>query len=270
MKMIHYKSYAKLNLFLNVINKRDDGYHNLQSMMQIIDFYDDLSFEKRRDNKIILETNNKQLRKENIILEAAETLIKKYKIKEFGLNIKLNKKIPLGGGLGGGSSNAATTLIALSEIWNINLTKKALMRIGIKLGSDIPFFINGRNAWVEGKGEVITNIFIPSKWYLLVLINEKISTETIFAQHVIHKSKKILTYDDFMQDQVTNDFKETVLAKYPLIQSAWNKLAKFGKPQLSGTGSTIFTSFNTLDSAKSAQKSSLKSFKTIIAKSLIN
>tara|TARA_B100001175_G_C19449676_1_gene610658 strand:+ start:432 stop:1244 length:813 start_codon:yes stop_codon:yes gene_type:complete len=270
MKMIHYKSYAKLNLFLNIINKRDDGYHNLQSMMQIIDFHDDLSFERRRDNKIVLQTNNKQLRKENIILDAAEALIKKYKIKRFGLNIKLNKKIPLGGGLGGGSSNAATTLMALSKIWNINLTKKSLMRIGIKIGSDIPFFINGRNAWVEGKGDIITNIFIPQKWYLLVLNSEKVSTRTVFDQHIINTSNKLLTYDDFMQGQVSNDFKETVLTKYPLIQSAWNKLAKFGNPQLSGTGSTIFASFDTLDSAISAQKSTLKSFKTIISKSLIN
>ena len=144
------------------------------------------------------------------------------------------------------------------------------MRIGIKLGSDIPFFINGRNAWVEGKGDIITNIFIPQKWYLLVLNSEKVSTRTVFDQHIINTSNKLLTYDDFMQGQVSNDFKETVLTKYPLIQSAWNKLAKFGNPQLSGTGSTIFASFDTLDSAISAQKSTLKSFKTIISKSLIN
>ena len=144
------------------------------------------------------------------------------------------------------------------------------MRIGIKIGSDIPFFINGRNAWVEGKGDIITNIFIPQKWYLLVLISENVSTKTVFGQHIINSPNKILTYDDFMQGQVSNDFKETVLTKYPLIQSAWNKLAKFGNPQLSGTGSTIFASFDTLESAKYAQKSTLKSFKTIISKSLIN
>ena len=140
--MTSYKSPAKLNLFLNIINKRNDGYHNIQSAIHLINLFDFLTFQKREDNKVVLKSNIKGLEKQNLVLESFKLIKKKYHIKRFGMNIELIKNIPLGSGLGGASSNAATTLMALKKIWNLKIDKKELMSLASSLGSDVPLFIN--------------------------------------------------------------------------------------------------------------------------------
>ena len=169
--MSHYKSPAKLNLFLNIINKRNDGYHNIQSIFHLIDLFDYLSLNRRSDNRVVFSSNIKILGKDNLVTKSLDIVRKTYKVRNFGMDINLIKNIPLGSGLGGGSSNAATTLIALSEIWSLSISKKDLMALGLKLGSDVPFFINGKNAWVEGRGDKIKKISLDPKWYLLIFLN---------------------------------------------------------------------------------------------------
>jgi len=248
--MFHYKSPAKLNLFLKVLNKRVDGFHNIQSIFQLIDFYDYLSFEKRKDNKVKITCNVKNLEINNLIEIAIELFRKKFNIKKYGLNIKLKKNIPIGAGLGGGSSNAATTLTALSKIWNIKTTSKSLFKLGLELGSDVPFFLNGMNAWIEGRGEVITNIYLRPKWYLLVFSPYFISTKEIYELVNTENDEKKYDFDDFINDRTQNDFEKTVLKKYSSIAKTKKWLSKYGKSRMTGTGGTFFIDFESAEKAE--------------------
>jgi len=265
--MFHYKSPAKLNLFLKVLNKRVDGFHNIQSIFQLIDFYDYLSFEKRKDNKVKIACNVKNLEINNLIEIAIELFRKKFNIKKYGLNIKLKKSIPIGAGLGGGSSNAATTLTALSEIWNIKTTSKSLFELGLELGSDVPFFLNGTNAWIEGRGEVITNIYLRPKWYLLIFSSHFISTKEIYELASTANDEKKYDFDDFINDRTQNDFEKIVLKKYSSIAKTKKWLSKYGKSRMTGTGGTFFIDFENVEKAERVLSVIPKNYKAIIVKS---
>ena len=148
---LQYKSYAKLNLFIRVLEKRPDGYHNIQSIFEKINLFDDMIFEKRKDNKIIIKSNVKSLEKKNIIFDVINLMKNKSNINNFGLNVNLRKTIPVGAGLGGGSSNAAITFMALNKLWDMKMSIGYLKKISLIVGSDVPFFLTEGNAWVEGK-----------------------------------------------------------------------------------------------------------------------
>ena len=265
--MFHYKSPAKLNLFLKVLNKRIDGFHNIQSIFQLIDFYDYLSFEKRKDNKIEITCNIKNLESNNLIKMAIELFRKKFGIKKYGLNIKLKKNIPIGAGLGGGSSNAATTLIALAQIWNIKITSNSLFDLGLELGSDVPFFLNGMNAWVEGRGEIITNIYLKPKWYLLVFSSHHISTKEIYELIHTENDENKYNFDDFINDKTKNDFEKIILNKYPSIARTKKWLSKYGKSRMTGTGGTFFIDFSNIGNAEKVLSAIPKNHNAIIVKS---
>ena len=265
--MFHYKSPAKLNLFLKVLNKRIDGFHNIQSIFQLIDFYDYLSFEKRKDNKIEITCNIKNLESNNLIKMAIELFRKKFGVKKYGLNIKLKKNIPIGAGLGGGSSNAATTLIALAQIWNIKITSNSLFDLGLELGSDVPFFLNGMNAWVEGRGEIITNIYLKPKWYLLVFSSHHISTKEIYELIHTENDENKYNFDDFINDKTKNDFEKIILNKYPSIARTKKWLSKYGKSRMTGTGGTFFIDFSNIGNAEKVLSAIPKNHNAIIVKS---
>ena len=184
------------------------------------------------------------------------------------MEINLVKNIPVGSGLGGGSSNAATTLIALSKIWDLTASKKDLMAIGLELGSDVPFFINGKNAWVEGRGEKLKKIKLESKWYLLMYSKKPIFTKDLYKMIKIKKERNKVTHDDFLQDKTNNIFESIVMKRYPTIARAKNWLSQFGKVKMSGTGGTIFTDFTDFESAENAFKLMPKSFNGSIVKGL--
>ena len=266
MVMSRYKSPAKLNLFLNIINKRNDGYHNIQSIFHLIDLFDYLTFTKREDNKIVFNSNIKGLGDRNLVIESLNILREICRLRNFGMNINLIKNIPLGSGLGGGSSNAATTLIALTEIWNLPISKKDLMSLGLKLGSDVPFFINGRNAWVEGRGEKIKNIELEPRWYLLIYSKTPVLTKNLYELVNITEKKEKVTYNDFLQDKTDNIFERIVMKRYPTIARAKNWLSQFGKAKMSGTGGTIFAGFNNFESAEKVFKLMPKSFSGSLAR----
>jgi 4-diphosphocytidyl-2-C-methyl-D-erythritol kinase len=252
------------------LSKRADGYHCLQSIFQLIDLYDEIYFKKRKDNKIIIQYNVESIKKENdLSLKAAELILKDF---NFGVDIIVRKNIPIGGGLGGGSSDAATTLLALNKLFNLKYEKKKLMTLGLALGADVPFFINGINAWVEGIGEKLSPISIDENKYLLFVPNIHISTQSIFKDFKLTKKSiplKIATsINDVAQDQMHNDLHGTILEKYPKLRELFDWLKEYGEPKITGTGSTLFMNSNNVKNIKNINKNKPKDIKIIRVRGL--
>ena len=265
----HYKSHAKVNLFLKVLGKRSDGYHDIQSLFQLICLYDEISFKIRKDNKINLKCNIKNLEKNNLIFKVIDKFKIQYRVCKIGLDIILKKNIPLGAGLGGGSSNAAITFLALNDIYHKKISKKSLCKSALSLGADIPFFINNKNAWVEGKGEIITNIYLKPLWIIIIFASHEISTAEIYANYKISGLVKKYTYDDYMDGTAVNVFEKIVSYRYPNIKKSLKILSKFGHAKMTGTGGSVFVEFKSYEEASDSLSQIPKSQNAIIIKSLI-
>ena len=237
-----YLAPAKLNLFLKIISKRSDGYHNLQSIFQNIDLYDEIYIRLREDGKINIDNTVVLGPKElDLGYKAAKILLEGT---EFGVDIIINKKIPIGSGLGGGSSNAATILMVLNSICSLNFKKNKLMELGLKLGADVPFFIFGNNAWVEGVGDKLKPISIPEATFFICIPDLSISTQSIFNSFELTKASiplKIPTYFDAESyNLATNDLERTVIKKHREIADLLLWLKNFGFARMSGSGSSVF------------------------------
>ena len=180
-----YFAPAKINLFLHITSKRVDGYHNLQTIFQLLDFGDEITFSLRNDGEINRIYGNEVIPPDKDLILLSANALKKYSKTLSGVDIGVIKKIPAGGGLGGGSSNAATVLIALNDLWNLKLTKSKLLDIGQTLGADVPVFVNGFSAWAEGKGDILSPINLPRFFYLVVSINKHISHSRNFHSQSI-------------------------------------------------------------------------------------
>ncbi len=239
------KSPSKLNLHLEVIRKRDDGYHDLRSAIQLIDFHDVMEFKIRKKDIVL----NDQLEiRDNIILESANQMSRFLKEPK-GIEINLEKIIPMGGGMGGGSSNAATTLLVLNKIWDINLSLTELQKVAMKIGSDVPIFVSCNNSWVEGKGEILEKMELEEKWFLLFFPEIKISTKSAFSK-LSYFPKNPISKDQFIEGKSLNSFTDQILRDYEEIKLLFEKLDRFGCPKLTGTGSTVFLEFDNLSEAK--------------------
>jgi 4-diphosphocytidyl-2-C-methyl-D-erythritol kinase len=248
--MTTVKSPAKLNLFLHITGRRPDGYHALQTIFQLIDLCDEMTFTPRDDDQIILTCNLPELAtQDNLILKAARALKQDRTLP--GFTIHLNKIIPMGGGLGGGSSNAATALIVLNRLWELNLSEEALLAHAMTLGADVPVFVKGITAWGEGIGEELTPIELPEQAYLIVQPPVHVSTPKLFSSPHLTRNTKPITIRDYQQGSPThNDFESLVRADYPAVQAAFDKLATLGNPRLTGSGACLFITCNTLQEAK--------------------
>ena len=234
---------AKLNLFLHITGRRNDGYHLLQTVFQFVEFGDSLYFEPRDDGEIVLETAlDDVIHDDNIIVKAAKAL-QIHDAKKSGVNIRLEKRIPMGGGLGGGSSDAATTLLALNKLWNINLDKQSLMSIGIGLGADVPVFIFGESAWAEGVGEQLEVVSPPENWFLIIFPSININTGAIFSSSELTRDKLPIKIRDFLNGATENVCEPVVSKLYPEVKNALGWLNQFAKARLTGTGACIFASF---------------------------
>ena len=245
---------AKLNLFLHITGRREDGYHLLQTIFQFVEFGDKLFFEVTRDGKISLSPKLDGVdESENIIVKAAKLLQQKTGT-PFGVNIELEKRIPMGGGLGGGSSNAATTLLALNKLWNIHFDKQQLMELGITLGADVPVFIYGQTAWAEGVGEKLKTVTAPESWYVIIFPRVNINTGTIFSSEELTRDKLPIRIRDFLDGTTENVFETIVSKRYPEVKEAINWLSQFSKTKLTGTGACIFASFETEQHAQEIAK----------------
>ena len=235
---------AKLNLFLHVTGRRPDGYHTLQTLFQFLDIHDELQFEVTRDGRIarpralpgVPEEHDLSLRAAHLLRAASGTTR--------GATIHLAKRLPLGGGLGGGSSDAATTLLALNELWGCGLTPAALAALGLKLGADVPVFVQGHAAWAEGIGELLTPAEPPESWFVVLAPRVMVSTAQVFAAFNqasdLTPYRPAITIRDFRAGQTSNDLEPVVRRLYPEVDKALNWLGEFGAARMTGSGSCVF------------------------------
>jgi 4-diphosphocytidyl-2-C-methyl-D-erythritol kinase len=242
---------AKLNLFLHVIGRRADGYHLLQSAFTLIDFGDTLRFTVRDDGMIRRMTVHDGVAEENDLVVRAAKLLQRESKTTLGCDIWLEKRTPMGGGLGGGSSDAATTLMALNSVWNTRFERKQLQTIGLALGADVPFFIFGRSAFAEGVGEKLAAIAIPPAWYVVLTPPVAVATEQVFRSPELTRDTIPLKIADFSAVDLVNcknDLQAVVLKAFPAVAHCFNALSAasqksiFGA-RMTGSGACVFAAF---------------------------
>ena len=240
--MIRVPSPAKLNLFLHITGRRDDGYHELQTIFQLIDLSDWLEFTQTDDLQISIDGLNSVDLEHNLIYKATQ-ILKPYAQKITGLSIRVEKNIPMGAGLGGGSSDAATTLIVVNQLWQCGLSIEQLAKLGVKLGADVPIFVYGRNAWAEGIGEQLTFIDLEQKKYIVLKPDCFISTQLLFSQKTLTRNTKTSTFYAYQLTPFNfrNNFEPLARSLYPEVNEAMQYLDQFGIAKLTGTGACVFT-----------------------------
>ncbi len=233
---------AKLNLFLHITGRRGDGYHELQTLFQLLDWGDWLGFTPNHSGKITLEATGLDISlTDNLIYRAAKLLQRD----SLGAHITVEKHIPAGGGLGGGSSNAATTLLALNHLWQLRLGQPELQAIGATLGADVPVFVGGRTAWAEGIGEVLTSVDLSERWYVIITPPCHVSTGQIFSHLQLTRNTSPIKMAAFFEGYSRNDCQELVRRLYPDIDAVFHWLEGFAEARLTGTGASVFASFGT-------------------------
>lgn len=236
---------AKLNLFLHITGRRDDGYHLLQTAFQFLDWSDKLRFRVNTTGEVTLHAPRLEIAaQDNLVMRAARAL-QEYTGTTAGADIVLEKYLPMGGGLGGGSSDAATTLVALNHYWDCGLSPQTLAEIGLTLGADVPVFVTGQAAWAEGVGEKLTAFSPPTPWYLVVDPGVHVSTAEIFSDPELTRDCKIITISSFLSGEGSNICQKIVEKHYPAVAAAADWLAPFSQPRLTGTGGCVFASFKT-------------------------
>jgi 4-diphosphocytidyl-2-C-methyl-D-erythritol kinase len=246
----HWPAPAKLNLMLHVVGRRADGYHLLQTVFRLIDLADTLAFAPRDDGAIRLARPLAGVPEDADLTVRAARLLQAETGCRAGATISLEKRIPLGGGLGGGSSDAATTLIALNELWGTGLAHGELARLGLALGADVPFFLFGRNALGEGVGEVLTPLDLPPAWYVVITPQVAVSTREIFAAPELTRDTKPVRITAFFAGLGRNDLEPVVRARFPEVARAIDWLASHGEARMSGSGSSVFAAFGREDEAR--------------------
>ena len=244
---------AKLNLFLHITGQRSDGYHNLQTVFQFINLCDELSFEISDSPDISLSPTLADVPDTDNLIYRSAKLLQQSSQCDFGTRISLKKNIPMGGGLGGGSSNAATTLLALNHLWQTDLNTHELIKLGIQLGADVPIFIAGHSAWAEGIGEKLTPMEPPENWYLLLQPNCHVDTGKVFKHKDLTRNSPPITIAAFLAEGGHNDCENLVRSLYPEVDNALKLLNKYGNARMTGTGACVYSSFITEAEAQSVQ-----------------
>ncbi|MGH8442565.1 MAG: 4-(cytidine 5'-diphospho)-2-C-methyl-D-erythritol kinase [Nevskiaceae bacterium] len=241
---------AKLNLFLHVTGRRPDGFHELQTVFQFLDYGDELRFTPRRDGELHrLGKVEGVPAGTDLCLRAARALQQRTGCTQ-GCDIRIDKRIPLGGGLGGGSSDAATTLVALNRLWDLRLDEPALAGIGVGLGADVPVFIRGTAAWAEGIGEHLTPVSPPEAWYLVVTPPCTVDTREMYNDPYLSRATPRVHWADFMVGRTHNDFEAVARRRHPEVGQALDWAARYGRARLSGSGASVFVAFDTPDAAE--------------------
>jgi 4-diphosphocytidyl-2-C-methyl-D-erythritol kinase len=247
----HCPAPAKLNLFLHVTGRRADGYHLLQSVFQLIDRGDVLHFSTREDNVIRRTTELAGVPAESDLIVRAAKLLQvatadKMQGKVLGADIAIEKNLPMGGGLGGGSSDAATTLLVLNHLWQTGLTRAELMALGLQLGADVPFFLFGRNAFAEGIGEALLPVETPDSWFVVIEPGVSVPTQQIFSSSELTRDTKPVKISDFSGAQESfgkNDLQVVAATLFPPIAEAIKWLQQYGDARMTGSGACVFCPF---------------------------
>ena len=259
---------AKINLFLHILNRREDGYHNLQTLFQLLDYGDQLSFTANKDPEINIISHLDAVKPEdNLVYKAAKALQQATDC-QWGCDIDLDKKLPMGAGLGGGSSNAATTLVGLNYLWQCGLTADELANIGCKLGADVPVFIHGMAAFAEGIGEHLTPVERQQNWYLIITPKIKISTKEIFSNSELTRNAQAIKIRALSEVEYRNDCQSVVETLYPQVKQALDWLKPFGRPLMTGTGASVFCPFDSEEEAKQVLKQVPSSWNSFVAQGI--
>lgn len=236
---------AKLNLMLHVVGRRPDGYHALQTLFQFVDRCDLLTFSPRPDGQILRRHALPGVPPEADLVVRAARLLREATGSRQGVEIALHKRLPLGGGLGGGSSDGATTLVALNRLWGTGLSEDELAGLGLRLGADVPVFVRGRAAWAEGVGERLVAVDLPQPWYLVLVPPCQVSTAAVFKDPELTRNSRVITIADFLAGAGGNDCEPVVRCRYPAVAEALDWLGQFGSAHLTGTGACVFAAFDT-------------------------
>lgn len=234
---------AKLNLFLHVNGRRDDGYHELQTLFVFLDHCDWLRFQINNSAQIDLKPALADVPLEQNLIYRAAKLLQHHASSPLGVTIELDKRLPMGGGIGGGSSDAATTLVALNYLWNINLPVDALAELGRQLGADVPVFVRGHSAFAEGVGERLQPVEVKEKWYLVVVPDCHVSTADIFRHKDLKRDTPKQSWNELAQGNWHNDCEPLVKKNYPEVEKALRWLIEYAPSRMTGTGACVFAEF---------------------------
>ena len=243
-----WRAPAKLNLFLHIIGQLENGYHLLQSVIQFIDLCDELKFIVRSDGLINGNNSNQNISPQDDLSIRAASLMQKNCSIQLGVDIEVKKLIPLGAGLGGGSSDAATTLLALNQLWGCDLETQELENLGKQLGADVPIFIRGKASWVEGIGDELESVTLPEPWYVVVFPNVYLDTKQMYKDPHLTRNCTPIKIRDFTQQHTTNVF-EPIACRQPEVARAFQWLTKHAPARLTGSGSGLFAQCDTRQQA---------------------
>ena len=243
---------AKLNLFLHITGRRADGYHDLQTLFQLLDTGDELTFRLTDDGDITLRCSDSSLANEQNLVYRAAALLQPYNRTGKGCDIYLDKRLPMGGGLGGGSSDAATTLLALNKLWQLQLSNDQLAALGLKLGADVPLFVRGFSAFAEGVGEKLLPVNLDERVYLVVTPDCHVSTAEIFQHPDLIRNTPIISAEQVLTANWQNDCQPLVEQLYPIVAITLQWLIEYAPCQMTGTGASVFAAFPDQTSAQHA------------------
>jgi 4-diphosphocytidyl-2-C-methyl-D-erythritol kinase len=260
---------AKLNLMLRIVGRRGDGYHLLQTVFRFLDYGDRLRFRLRDDGAVERSGGLPTVPPErDLVVRAARLLKERAGAAHAGVDIGLEKRLPEGGGLGGGSSDAATTLVALNRLWDLGLDTAELERLGLQLGADVPVFVRGRTAWAEGVGEHLTPLDLPPAWYLVLAPNCRVSTAGIFNAPDLTRDSPPITIRDFLAGSQGNDCLPVVRRQSAEVSAALDWLGTVGIGRLTGTGACVFAEFDGEEEARAALARVPERFRGFVARGL--
>jgi 4-diphosphocytidyl-2-C-methyl-D-erythritol kinase len=259
---------AKLNLMLRILGRRSDGYHRLQTVFRLLDYGDRLRFRVREDGRVNRVSELSGVPESEDLAVRAAHLLRQYSRSRLGADISIDKQLPMGGGLGGGSSDAATTLVALNRLWHCGLGEGELARLGLSLGADVPVFVRGLSAWGEGVGEDLQPLELPEACYLIVLPPCHVSTGGIFTDPDLTRNSPPIKIRDFLAGSVENDCLPVVCRRYPKVAEAVEWLGQYAEARLTGTGAAIFAEFEELAQALQMQKAVPERYGSIVARGL--
>lgn len=269
---------AKLNLFLHITGRRPDGYHALQSVFQLLDWGDRLHFTLRDDGKVSRVTDVPGVPEESDLVVRAASLLKAHAGATLGVDIEIDKRLPMGAGLGGGSSDAATTLLALNRLWRLDLPRTTLQSLAVKLGADVPFFVFGKNAFAEGIGEALQAVELPARWFLVVTPRVHVPTAAIFSEKSLTRDSKPITITDFLAQRGIdagwpdsfgrNDMQPVVTSKYAEVAKVVEWFYNLTRARMTGSGASVFATFKSKADAEAAQAKLPAGWNSAVAESM--
>ena len=269
---------AKLNLFLHITGRRPDGYHALQTVFQLLDWGDYLHFTRRDDGIVTRTTEVPGVAEADDLVVRAARLLQQHSGTTYGVDIEIDKRLPMGAGLGGGSSDAATTLLALNRLWGVDLSREILQNLGLQLGADVPFFVFGQNAFAEGVGEALEAVELPQRFFLVVNPAVHVPTAAIFSEKSLTRDTKVVTMMDFLAAQRSdtnwpdsfgrNDMQAVVAGKYAEVATVLEWFSNLAPARMTGSGASVFAAFNSQAEAELAQAKLPASWKSVVTASL--